>query len=267
MSALPQLPDYALVLRVFISYSRQDRLFVDAVHAYLTACGETPHPGLTLTTIWYDQRSIPPGQEWEKVLIDGLLSTDLVVLFVSPDSMTSEYVQQEIELAHLHDKPIVPVLYRPVIENPPALQGAAWEFYTAVRRLQWISLEGIEFPYTVHPQLSLLSSTLEEAWGSKVERLLASPHDAKIERRIICDLYKTDHPWAVRFLDQRIEVLMRQSPPNERRAQYFAHALACIQAANGPATWDARLNWWRAEISPVHTQLLEYAARNPTPPC
>jgi len=201
------------------------------------------------------------------VLTEGLRSTDLVLLFVSPDSMTSTYVQQEIALARQHDKPVLPVLYRPVEDHLSALSDQAREFYTAIRRIQWISLDGIAAPYTVHPQLQRLESTLEEAWRSKVDQFLASAHDVKIERSLICALYKTDHPWAVRFLDQHLEMLMRQSPPNERRAQYFAHALACIRAENGPAVWNARINWWRAEIPPIHTQLLEYAVRSPTPPC
>jgi len=63
---LPQLPDNVLLLRVFISYSRQDKLFVDAMYANLAACGATPHPGLSLTHIWYDQRPSLPARNGKK---------------------------------------------------------------------------------------------------------------------------------------------------------------------------------------------------------
>lgn len=263
---LLQVPESALGLRVFISYSRRNQAFVEAMHAHLSACGATPHADRALIDLWYDQRSIPIGEDWKAVLIDGLLTTDLVMLFVSPNSMQSEYVRQEIALARQHAIPVVPVVYRAVADDPASLPGEAWDFYTSVRRIQWIDLDGIEPPYTAHTNFDLLEAGLEEAWRVKIDRLIGPAPDAKTEQSVICALYKTDHPWAVRYLDRQIETLMRLSPPNPLRAQYYAHALACIQAQNGPATWQARINWWRAEIPPAYTQLLEYAARHPIPP-
>jgi hypothetical protein len=210
--------------------------------------------------VWFDQRSISPGTRWMEELRAGLETTDLVLCFVSPDSMKSVYVAEEIKLAQAHEKNILPILYRTV--DSTQLEEDPRQLYEFLSRVQWIDFVGIDSVTEPCPALTRLNTSLENAWAA-----LVSTFDPASQRSIICDLFKARHAWTVNYMAARVRDLMNQDPPDSIRAQYYVHALKSMQVNEATEAVDDLSAWWQNEIDEAHTHLLEYAVRNPVPPC
>jgi ribosomal protein L7/L12 len=103
----------------FVSYARQDSEFVIDVVKRLKAAG---------AAVWLDQLDIPAGQRWDRKIQDALENCNRVLAVISPRSVTSENVMDELSYALETCKPILPVLLEPC------------ELPLRLRRLQHIRL-------------------------------------------------------------------------------------------------------------------------------
>jgi WD40 repeat protein len=106
---------------VFISYSRQDKDFVERLHRALADRGYE---------VWVDWDDIPPSAEWFEEIRAGIASADGVVYVISPDSVVSEVCTRELEHAIEQHKRIVPVVYREPDAGsvPEAAAALNWVF-------------------------------------------------------------------------------------------------------------------------------------------
>ncbi len=277
-----------LQLNSFISYSRRDLAFVEALDRWLATVGAYPDPASTqsLLNVWFDQRSIPLGTPFLDIIRAGLKSTGVVLLLVSPDAMASKFVQHEIELARARTPPpvIVPVVCRAVDET--TLTGTSAALYTVASGLHWLELWDLAVPYTAHPvlrcmrrfvrgplvlnsaqpDLETLSERLWDVWAEKMVNLFIAHEHPRAERMVIRKLYDTRHPWAVDFFGWRVRQCMAQQPEDAHRAQYYVHALACLEDDTTQQKLHTLRDWWRSSFPVYTTHLLEYALRNPIPP-
>ena len=89
--------------KAFVSYSRADTDFVLRLCQDLRAAG---------ASIWLDQLDIHPGEEWDEAIERGLSECGRMLVVLSPKSVTSENVLDEIGYALSRKKRIIPVLYR-----------------------------------------------------------------------------------------------------------------------------------------------------------
>ena len=89
--------------KAFVSYSRTDKDFVLRLCQDLRAAG---------ASIWLDQLDIHPGEEWDEAIQRGLSECGRMLVVLSPKSVASENVLDEIGYALSRKKPIIPVLYR-----------------------------------------------------------------------------------------------------------------------------------------------------------
>ncbi len=92
--------------RLFISYSRQDKTRVEALHNALSGDDELE--------VYLDTHDIEAGVEWKSRLEDFIRSADSILFFISPNSASSEICQWEMELAGQLNKRIVPVVIKDV---------------------------------------------------------------------------------------------------------------------------------------------------------
>ncbi len=74
-------------LKVFVSYSRRDFHFAEAVTAALWA-----HEALDP---WFDLQRLRPGMNWEAAWDDALETADALLLLASPAAIASGYVRLE----------------------------------------------------------------------------------------------------------------------------------------------------------------------------
>lgn len=111
---------------VFISYSRKDSDFMRRLHGALAA---------RKRDIWVDWEDIPLTADWWREISSGIEAADTFLFIISPDSVRSEVCQKEIEHAAAHQKRIIPVLHREVIDDAdkarahPIINSHNWVFF------------------------------------------------------------------------------------------------------------------------------------------
>src|SRR5579872_2095140 len=89
--------------KAFVSYSRADTDFVLRLCQDLRAAG---------ASIWLDKLDIHPGEEWDESIERGLSECGRMLVVLSPKSVASENVLDEIGSALSRKKTIIPVLYQ-----------------------------------------------------------------------------------------------------------------------------------------------------------
>lgn len=137
-NALKQLP---APVKVFLAHTRQDQERVQPIFSALKSVGFLP---------WMDTENLLPGQEWNREINIALKETDIMVYFVSKNSIGSTgYLQKELMLARSKGKIILPVRLDPVT-LPSGLGAFQWvdvfssedieKLITAIQRIAIIQL-------------------------------------------------------------------------------------------------------------------------------
>jgi hypothetical protein len=103
---------------VFVSYSRRDQEFVLRLVRDLED---------RKALAWIDQGDIQGGEQWRQSIAVGVQSCKVFVLVVSPDSIKSAYVAEELALAFQYRKPVIPLIYRRT--TIPAILSAQLQNY------------------------------------------------------------------------------------------------------------------------------------------
>jgi hypothetical protein len=89
--------------QIFISYSRADYEFTKKLVDALTQFG---------INTWLDQRDIPAGQPWDTSIQKALQESDGFLVILSPTSVASKNVMDELSYAINSNKKIYPVLIK-----------------------------------------------------------------------------------------------------------------------------------------------------------
>lgn len=101
---------------LFLSYSRREAPFVDALEAKLEKNG---YP------VWLDYKSLVPAMPWADQIENGIVAADTFLLVVSKAALASKYVALEWQRAIELNKRIVLVLFEST-SLPPELAGCEW---------------------------------------------------------------------------------------------------------------------------------------------
>jgi len=111
--------------KLFISYSRVDEDLARRLATDLDAQG---------MDVWLDVDDIPPGVKWSTAVQQGLDTCDVMLLIISPESMTSSNVEDEWQYFRDEKKPIVPLMWRPT-----------FPIHFQLRRIQYIDFNGQDY--------------------------------------------------------------------------------------------------------------------------
>ncbi len=110
---------------LFLSYSRREAPFVDALAAELEKNGYQ---------VWLDYKSLIPAKPWADQIENGIVAADTVLFVVSEAALASKYVEMEWKQAIKLDKRIVLVLFEST-KLPPELTQYEWaDFRTAFEK-------------------------------------------------------------------------------------------------------------------------------------
>lgn len=107
---------------IFISYSRRNVDFVDRLVQSLERLG---------FDCWVDRQDLEGGTTWREKISLSIRKCQAFVLVISPDSMNSPIVAQEVSLAEFHGRPIIPVMYE-VCDLPPGID-------LQIHKLHWVN--------------------------------------------------------------------------------------------------------------------------------
>lgn len=97
---------------IFVSYSSEDRPFAIGLVKELQSLG---------ANVWIDQLGIGLGENWDKAIEEALEKSDTFMLILSPTSVESQNVQDEVSIAINTKKKLVPILIKEC-ELPMRLQ-------------------------------------------------------------------------------------------------------------------------------------------------
>ncbi len=103
-------------LSFFLSYSRQESPFVDAL---LDVLEDNEH------SVWVDYKKLTPGRPWLNQILAGIDAADIMLLVVSKSSMASSNVADEYKYALEKKKRILLVLFE-AVPLPIELQTCEW---------------------------------------------------------------------------------------------------------------------------------------------
>ena len=87
----------------FFSYSREDSEFALRLAEDLRTAG---------ADVWLDQLDIAPGQRWARAVQEALQSSARVLVILSPASVNSNHVEDEVSFALDEQKTVIPVFYQ-----------------------------------------------------------------------------------------------------------------------------------------------------------
>ncbi len=87
----------------FFSYCREDSEFALKLAADLKDAG---------AQVWIDQLDIEPGTPWDRAVEDALTNSPRMLVVLSPVSVNSDNVRDEVSFALSRQKRVIPVLYR-----------------------------------------------------------------------------------------------------------------------------------------------------------
>jgi len=109
----PDFPGNFKPVEIFMSYAHADRLWIDRFEKHLRSLRSQG-----IIDIWHD-RDISAGQEWASEVDAHLEQAQIVLLFVSPDFMASDYVyssefQRVMERNAQAKTRVIPIILRSV---------------------------------------------------------------------------------------------------------------------------------------------------------
>jgi len=118
---------------VFISYSRQDRQFVERLTRELQLAG---------IQTWIDTQNISAGANWQQEIEKGLLEADVLLYVASSQASSSGWIELELQAFLKGSGRVIPLIIDDAgpTSMPLALQTIQWvdfrqDFQSALRQL------------------------------------------------------------------------------------------------------------------------------------
>lgn len=99
-------------MNIFISYSRCDSARAEEFVTVFNQLG---------VTCWLDRKSVQVGEIWREEVVKGITESDLFLILLSADSIISDSVRRELDIAESCHKRIIPVMIEEV-KIPPQMQ-------------------------------------------------------------------------------------------------------------------------------------------------
>ncbi len=186
-----------------ISYSREDSEFALRLARDLRAAG---------ASVWIDQLDIKPGTPWDNAIEDALIAAPQMLVILSPTSVRSENVRDEIAYALKQGKIVIPVLFLDCVVPLRLERKQHIDFRSDYARGLGALLDHLRIE---HPDRSVLDKAAEDDAGRRVAWLARGA-----EARRLAEMRERE----------RHEDAARQKETAERRAIEEAERKATEQA-------------------------------------
>lgn len=148
------------MVKIFISYSHRDRLFLDDVINVLSRAFLNDH-------IWFDDK-IPGGYEWEDSIFTEISECDLFISLLSDDAINSSNCRSELREAIRLRKHILPV----VIKIQTDISNAPSDLSDHLEKIQRVDLSrGVKEHESLATFLGAVSGLREAARAKQIGTL------------------------------------------------------------------------------------------------
>ena len=118
-------------LRIFLSYTTADKVQAHKLRGLLSQ-----RPGLRIFTA----DTLSAGEDWVPKLRDELSQCDIFMVLLSPDSVDSDWILQELGAAWALNKPVIPIVtHRDMFSKIPL----------TLREVMSVGLEELEDPEVI----------------------------------------------------------------------------------------------------------------------
>ena len=128
---------------VFLSYSRRDKEQVDRIVEALIS---------SKIEVWIDRSDIKAGKTWRQQIVEAIDTCEAFILMLSPNSVLSDNVRREIDLALDSGRTILPIRLEPV--------KLSAEIRYQLTGLQFIDAHELGFDECLRQLLSTLNEEL-----------------------------------------------------------------------------------------------------------
>ncbi len=118
--------------RIFISYSRADRQFIDQFIPLIRRVYGND-------SLWFDD-DIHGGVDWWQMILNEIEKCDIFVYLISNEALESSYCQAEFREALRLKKQVIPVIVRRL--NPAYPGRIADDLAEILRRMQYVDMSG-----------------------------------------------------------------------------------------------------------------------------
>ena len=146
----------------FFSYCREDSEFALKLAADLKVAG---------AHVWIDQLDIEPGTPWDRAVEEALTHSPRMLVVLSPVSVNSDNVRDEVSFALSRQKRVIPVLYRDCDVPFRLARLQHIDFRPDYSRALTILLRalGVGQPAPSHPPMGAALAAAAESVASRVE--------------------------------------------------------------------------------------------------
>lgn len=136
---------------VFLSHSKGDVEFIKRIQADLKNCQ---------IDTWFDEDDIRHGQPWmDAIFEEGIPNCDGIIVYLTPNSLSSSMVSKEINAAMLHQLAQAGVSFLPYVNDPE------------IRKQLRYDLQSVQIPvWNESNYHDLFGKVVAEIWRSYMER-------------------------------------------------------------------------------------------------
>lgn len=147
--------------QVFISYSRKDLSFVEQLATDLKNAGYE---------VWYDVSGLRGGSRWRFEIENAIRNSEFAIFVLSPNSITSEWVEREFLYSSNLKRKLIPLMYQPC------------ELPLSYLNLNYIDVHGDNYKRGFNEILGALGSEQATSSTQELRNLPARPVSKEIKK-------------------------------------------------------------------------------------
>jgi hypothetical protein len=185
---------------VFISYKHEDRIFTSQLIQRVQAAG---------FRIWIDEDQLRAGENWREAINTAIRQSFALVLIITPEARSSEYVTYEWAFAQGVGIKVIPIMLRPTPFLHPQLEILQYLDFSDPAASPWDKLMGRlrEIRGEYKPDTISLAQDTPRAVKQAVEAL--DSHNAEERRLALRSLAQMNHPSAYSTLVEAVQHPLR----------------------------------------------------------
>lgn len=206
--------------KLFVSYAHADSDIVTAVSRELQEAGHE---------VWIDKYGIQGGTLWGAEIAKAIIACDVLLLFLSPKAVASDYVRREVDIAFHEKRKILPVMLEKV-EIPVELDYQ-------LAGLQYIDYQAPDWRTRLSIALGSLPLRRSEKDTGKLKNPYASlPVLEPIERLLILSNRKKELERGMEYLSNH-RLLLVTGMPGMGKSTFARALLEFVPAGSPPPFW------------------------------